>query len=127
MIRLGNLAKRNQWQNDMTDASIIPKESPPYLTVAQAAKEIQVARKTVYEWIKQGWVTVGTLPGGTEYRIRRSDWSTFLETLFGKERQPAPKPPPLSSSPPTPALAPKGPRDFFALGAGLPDAPRRDP
>ena len=96
---------------------------PPFLTVAQAAAEIQVARKTVYLWVKRGWLMAAILPGGTEYRIRRSDWSAFIETLYGTDQQPAPAPTP---SPP-PAPTPKGPRDFFALGAGLAESPRRNP
>lgn len=97
--------------------------APSFLTVSQAAAEIQVARKTVYSWIRRGCVKAAILPGGTEYRIRRIDWKAFLDTLYGTDRQPEPPEPP---SPP-PAPLPKGPRDFFALGAGLTESPRRDP
>ncbi len=101
----------------------MPTTSPPFLTVAQAADELQVARKTIYAWIRRGWVVAATLPGGTEYRIRRSDWDSFCDTLYSTDR---PTELPEAPSPP-PAPFPKGSRDFFALGAGLADTIRRDP
>jgi excisionase family DNA binding protein len=93
--------------------------SPPYLTPAQAAQELQVARKTVYDWIKRGWVRAGKLPGGTELRIRRSDWTEFVETLFAED-EPGDGAVDTAPSPPPPVPAAKrrtGPIDFFALGA----------
>ncbi|RAU20890.1 hypothetical protein CU669_15760 [Paramagnetospirillum kuznetsovii] len=93
-----------------------------YMTVRQAADELQVQRKTVYEWIKSGLVRAGILPGGTEYRIHRNDWLIFLDRLFTQGVRPSvrqPSNPPCAiieegrGSSPRPQLKP----DFFTLGA----------
>ncbi|WP_156612706.1 helix-turn-helix domain-containing protein [Paramagnetospirillum marisnigri] len=93
-----------------------------YMTVRQAADELQVQRKTVYEWIKSGLVRAGILPGGTEYRIHRGDWANFLDSLFTQGVRPSarlPLKPPCATieeghgSSPRPQIKP----DFFTLGA----------
>ncbi|CUW40845.1 protein of unknown function [Magnetospirillum sp. XM-1] len=93
-----------------------------YMTVRQAADEIQVQRKTVYEWIKAGLVRAGILPGGTEYRIHRRDWLIFLDGLFTPGIRPqtrhSPKPPCATIEEhhgASPRLHLK--TDFFTLGA----------
>jgi excisionase family DNA binding protein len=100
--------------------------SPPYMTVREAADQILVERKTVYQWIKAGLLPCGTLPGGTEYRLRRTDWEDFVDGLFtGGNRA---SPPPQQSTTPTPssgsrdasptAACPGRKPDFFAIGVG---------
>ncbi|CUW40871.1 conserved protein of unknown function (containing excise: DNA binding domain, excisionase family domain,1-43) [Magnetospirillum sp. XM-1] len=91
------------------------------MTVRDAAEEIQVQRKTVYEWIKSGVVRAGILPGGTEYRIHRGDWANFLDSLFTQGVRPSVRPP---LKPPCPTIEedhgssprPRLKPDFFTLG-----------
>lgn len=60
----------------------------PFLTVRQAADEIQVQPKTIYAWIKAQGLPAGKLPGGFEIRIRRTDWDTFLNSMFNSDDLP---------------------------------------
>ena len=51
------------------------------LTVEQVAKRLQVAKMTIYRYIKSGKITAFKI--GKEYRIKESDWQKFLEGLKG--------------------------------------------
>lgn len=103
--------------------------SSPYLTVAQAAREIGVHRKTIYEWIKRGSLVARVLPGG-EYRLERSVWEEFLAFLPTSRPRAANDEPQVVTHAETPAIPPaaciektrarpraKGTRNFFELGA----------
>ena len=64
-----------------------PTQLPLFLTVRQAAEEIQVQPKTIYAWIKNQCLRAGKLPGGIEIRIRRADWEIFLNSMFTEDDQ----------------------------------------
>jgi excisionase family DNA binding protein len=51
-----------------------------WLTTEQAAQELGVARQTVSRWIREGKLRGRAIRvhGRTVYRIRRSDWKTFV-------------------------------------------------
>lgn len=36
---------------------------PAFLTVTRAAQDLQTSRKTVYQWLKKGRLTLHTVPG----------------------------------------------------------------
>lgn len=103
----------------------IPTPAPsPYITIAQAAREIDVHRKTIYEWIKRGTLVARILPGG-EYRLERNVWADFLRSLPTSQPRAAnddqgaenvaPAAPRLDESPVK--RRPKSGRNFFAIGA----------
>ena len=51
--------------------------STEWLTVEQIAKELQIPKKTVQAWIRQGRL-VAYKPG-KEYRVKKDDLNKFLE------------------------------------------------
>jgi excisionase family DNA binding protein len=48
-----------------------------YLTLPELAERLQVSRRTVYRWIKDG--SLNAYQFGREYRITESDLKDFLE------------------------------------------------
>lgn len=104
----------------------------PFMTVSQAAEELHVARKTIYQWIDRGFLAAGRLPGGVEIRIRRRDWQAFTDSLFGNDvrlgNQASPVKEATNMRDEHAAAQARheipsgndGPRDFFALGATRP-------
>jgi len=48
-----------------------------YLTLPELAERLQVSRRTVYRWIKDGSLNAYQL--GREYRITESDLKDFLQ------------------------------------------------
>ena len=75
---------------------------PPYLTVRQAAAELQVRPQTLYAYIHSGLLRAGRLPSGSDIRIRRVDFDAFVDGLFDgavpandlEQAEPAPTPAP---------------------------------
>jgi len=61
---------------------VTKQTTAPFMTVAEAAAEMQWPRKTVYQWIRKGLFPAGKLPGGLEIRIRRTDWDSFVASIF---------------------------------------------
>lgn len=55
----------------------MPNSHP--LTTGQAAEYCHVSQTTIINWIRDGKLKAYTTPGG-HYRIRRSDFLSFLET-----------------------------------------------
>lgn len=107
----------------VANSSVAPAQvgatAAPYMTVREAADQILVQRKTVYEWIKAGLLPCGTLPGGTEYRLRRTDWQGFIDGLFTCANRTSPQPQQSPTTTPSPtAECPRRKPDFFAIGAG---------
>lgn len=103
------------------------RTTSPLMTASQAASEAQVARKTIYEWIRKGLLPAAKLPGGTEIRIRRTDWTAFVEGMFGADDAPpaavndddeAPLAEEDHPQPRRRLMRQSGSRDFFSLGGG---------
>ena len=104
--------------------------SSPYMTVAQAAFELDVARKTVYGWIKSGLLRAGKLPTCNEIRLRRNDWDAFVASMFGEnigganddgnaDTAPISNAGPVVEQPQARRTQPRdgnGRRDFFTIG-----------
>ena len=53
------------------------------MTVRQVAEELQVTPRTVYAYIKHGYLKAAQLPGG-DYRVQRSDLTAFVRSLYGQ-------------------------------------------
>lgn len=98
------------WGSGMRQFQPDAVDIPPFMTVAQAASQIQVKKPTVYGWVRAGALKAAKLPGGKDYRIRRTDFLEFVDTLFGdKKSEPDPEP----AVKRTPSRANK---DFYSLG-----------
>jgi excisionase family DNA binding protein len=60
------------------------------LTVNEFATELKVAPATVHEWIRRGHVAAALLPGGREYRIRRTELERLVSDAPAKAGATAP-------------------------------------
>jgi excisionase family DNA binding protein len=58
-----------------------PPSPPPFSTISDVAKRLQVSTKTVRRWIKNGEL-IGHLIG-SQWRISENDFELFLRTRRG--------------------------------------------